>query len=258
MRRFRCLHAAVRVCRPDPRRSRAQGQGGDREGARDRPELADIDVSESEILVETDHVDEAIAKLEKVLHAHPDHPLAMTWYGDALERAGRMRDAFEWHANIVDRDPYNIALRNNFGTACMMTGQAQKAAEEFRRALEINPDFSDAHWSIALLHRLHGEIAVALDVYGKMQKGSAANGWTAVDQAYAWLEMGDAQKTVDALDRMPGAPLIESIASRSRALCLLDRCKEALRLIESYSPQPAQLNDYLAVQAATLLLERLG
>ena len=219
------------------------------------PELADIDVSESEILVETDRVDEAIAKLEKVLRVHPDHPLAMTWYGDALERAGRMRDALEWHRNIVDRDPYNLALHNNFGTAYLMTGQPLKAEEEFQRALKLNPDFSDAQWNIALAYRARGELAHALDVYEKMQKGPAVNGWTAIDQAYAWLEMGDAQTAVDLLDHAPGIPMLESLAVRSRALCLLGRCKEALRLIEAYHPQSAQLNDYLATQAGSLLLD---
>jgi len=219
------------------------------------PELADIDVSESEILVETDRVDEAIAKLEKVLRAHPDHPLAMTWYGDALERAGRMRDALEWHLNIVDRDPYNLALRNNFGTAYLMTGQPAKAEEEFQRALKLNPGFSDALWNIALLHRVHGELARALDVYEKMQKGPAVSGWTSIDQAYALLEIGDAQASVDLLDHAPGIPMIESLAVKSRALCLLGRCKEALRLIEAYHSQPAQRNDYLAAQASTLLLD---
>lgn len=70
---------------------------------------------------------------------------------NALTTAGRYVEAANKFKELVDNDPGNPSLINNYGVALFKQGNKKdEAIAQFRRALEIAPDLKDARESLAV------------------------------------------------------------------------------------------------------------
>jgi tetratricopeptide (TPR) repeat protein len=77
------------------------------------------------------------------------NPVAALPHNDlayALEHQGRLREAAQEYRRAVDLDPEFFTARHNFGSFLLQHGQPQAAFEQLRAAAELNPTLASARY----------------------------------------------------------------------------------------------------------------
>ncbi len=153
----------------------------------------------------------AISKFEDVRSEFPEvSPMALYHMGiaslrddDALEAARYFREASREDPSY---DKPAKALKGiadriyNEGNVSLRRGNYEGAAENYEKVLELNPEYSRAHFQLGFLSTRLGEYEAALKHYEKAVTvdPSFAKGWFAL--GLALQRNGDFDKAIEALD----------------------------------------------------------
>jgi protein O-mannosyl-transferase len=84
----------------------------------------------------------------------------LTWRQNDL-----YRDAFTLYGYTLEKNPQCWMAENNLGLALLQAGQPQKAIEHLQRALQIRPDYPDAHINMGVALLQIGRLQDAVDHY---------------------------------------------------------------------------------------------
>ena len=119
-------------------------------------------------LEQAGRIDDAIAAEEESARLDPKlvraHVNLIILYG----RTGDFRRASEHFQDAVALDPKHVPdAYYNFGVLLMKRGELSEAAECFRKALQLEPDYADAHNDLGYLLERQGKLAEATDEYRK-------------------------------------------------------------------------------------------
>jgi tetratricopeptide (TPR) repeat protein len=139
-----------------------------------RDELRELDRSATSLLergVELEQagrIDDAIAAEEESAQLDPKlvraHVNLIILYG----RTGDFRRASEHFQDAVALDPKHVPdAYYNFGVLLMKRGELGEAAECFGKALQLEPDYADAHNDLGYLLERQGKLGEAADEYRK-------------------------------------------------------------------------------------------
>ena len=69
-----------------------------------------------------------------------------------LERQGRMAEAAQEYRRALDLNPQNPAARYGYGLMLYHGGQLIEAVSEFQQAASLNPSFADAHFMLSVCY----------------------------------------------------------------------------------------------------------
>lgn len=92
---------------------------------------------------------EAEALLQRALDGDREVPAAWQALGLIYLDSQRFEEAMASFAQVIIREPRNSRARNYLGVAVGQLGWFDGAEAEFRRALEIDPRYADAHFNLA-------------------------------------------------------------------------------------------------------------
>ena len=95
-------------------------------------------------------MDAAIEQFAEATRVTPHVPAIKVNLANALAAAGRFGEAGNNYKQLLEKEPNNPALINNYGVALYKQGLNEAAIKQFRRALEIAPDLKDAKESLAV------------------------------------------------------------------------------------------------------------
>ncbi|MFM8433932.1 MAG: tetratricopeptide repeat protein [Planctomycetia bacterium] len=95
-------------------------------------------------------MDAAIEQFAEACRVTPHVPAIHVNLANALAAAGRFPEAAGKYKELLDREPGNPALINNYGVALYKQGKKEESIVQFRRALEIAPNLKDARESLAV------------------------------------------------------------------------------------------------------------
>jgi Flp pilus assembly protein TadD len=95
------------------------------------------------ILFRQGKLDEAIPEFEEALKRNPNHPEAHYHLGRALYVKGDYEGAKRHYLETARLDPKS-PVHNGLGAAYFRLGQTSEAIAEFKEALRLNPDDSEA------------------------------------------------------------------------------------------------------------------
>ena len=98
------------------------------------------------------------------LKEHPENAVAHNYYGEALaDLKNAPMDAAEQWRKAIELDPQLADAHNNLGIHFGHYGQPGKALDEFRKAVELDPNVADFHFNLGLA--LHNFRYVAMSKY---------------------------------------------------------------------------------------------
>jgi adenylate cyclase len=106
-------------------------------------------------------------EFKRAIQLNPSYVPAHLWHGYFLEALGQQS------ANLAERklaqelDPLNLTAGTSVGTAYFYLGQFDRAIEEQRKTLELNPGFSMALVNLGEVYEAKGMYGDAIAVYSK-------------------------------------------------------------------------------------------
>ena len=86
--------------------------------------------------------------------------------GDALAEEGRNAEAIEhYHEALQTKSKYWPGIYLNLGVALMSVNKIDESIDNFSRALQIKPDFAEAHNNMGIAFEKHGKFTEAVSHY---------------------------------------------------------------------------------------------
>lgn len=90
---------------------------------------------------------------ERAIALNPSSVLARHWYGIMLLNEGRYAEALVQHKHAQQLDPMSVIVTLNVAQDQMYLGDTGAALLEYRRGLEIDPEFVPAYAHMAMVYR---------------------------------------------------------------------------------------------------------
>lgn len=110
--------------------------------------LADLAATQ----MEQGKLDIAEENLQKALKQSPEDAHVLSQLGYLKLRRGQQDEAFDLLSRAAQKDPRNPIIQNYLGTVLVDKGQRQAAETAFRKAIQLAPEFSDAHFNLAYVY----------------------------------------------------------------------------------------------------------
>lgn len=106
-------------------------------------------------------VQAAIRELEKELELHPTHSQARLELGEWLVKIGRFESGLSHLSQVKQEEVNPVDLNYAIAKAHRGLGDPDQALAAARKCLEMDPEFSDAHYLLGQLYRETGELELS-------------------------------------------------------------------------------------------------
>ncbi|HVO63702.1 MAG TPA: tetratricopeptide repeat protein [Terriglobales bacterium] len=110
-----------------------------------------------QLLILKNRVADAKKLNEEVLKANPNDGEALVYRGQIQIREGQARDAAETLQQVLQNEPDNAVAHYHLGIAFDMLGNVSRAEGEWRNAVRLNANITDAQKALAAAEMRNGE-----------------------------------------------------------------------------------------------------
>jgi TolB-like protein/DNA-binding winged helix-turn-helix (wHTH) protein/Tfp pilus assembly protein PilF len=142
----------------------------------------------------------AESEYRRAIQLAPSYATAHHWYAENLALQGRFDEAFSEMALARQQDPLSLIMAADYGAFLYFSRQYDRAVEQLRAVLEMEPNFPRAH-VLAFAYLQEGRTAEALaDVERWRQIDDRPWTWAAL--AYGYGRSGNAAQAQAAIDKL--------------------------------------------------------
>ncbi|MEQ9247277.1 MAG: tetratricopeptide repeat protein, partial [Nitratireductor sp.] len=92
-----------------------------------------------------------------------------------LHQKGRHEQAEKRYSKVLTANPSHVGALHLMGVLAHQAGHNDKAVDWIRRALDVDPTFSDAHFNLALVYEAEGRIGEAEACYRQAVETDSEN-----------------------------------------------------------------------------------
>jgi len=146
-------------------------------------------------------------EFRRAIELNPSYATAHHWYAeDLLIRMGRQGEALAEIERARQLDPLSLQINAVQGRILSLSNQNDKAIDQGRRALDLDPGWSAGHWWIGLPYEQRRRYPEAIVEFQKAISLSAGNSTflTALGHAYAVSgQKTEAAKILQQLQKLP-------------------------------------------------------
>lgn len=107
---------------------------------------------------------ESIRCWRQILGLQPNHPIALTGLGAALQRVGRLGDARKCYEQAIECDAQNVDAHFNLGSVLQGLGSPELALASYHEALRLQPGHLPSAAGVAAILDWQGRYQEALEL----------------------------------------------------------------------------------------------
>jgi TolB-like protein/Flp pilus assembly protein TadD len=110
------------------------------------PLLGEAHTSQANLKRRSGDLEGAEVAFKRALELNPNYAPAYQWYAEMLtSMSGRTADALELSRAAVTLDPLSPIIRNDYAEVFERAGRFDDAMAQYKKAIEIDPDFAVSH-----------------------------------------------------------------------------------------------------------------
>ena len=128
--------------------------------------------------------EQADALLGRALQLEPGNSRAMHIRGLTLRLQGNPQAAVEWYERAMRLDPLSLIVNESYGSVLRDLGRFDEARAQYRKTIEMNPDFPHAYWGMGSLLWSAGDVTGAFEWFNEVIERAPAS-----DAFRAWLAL---------------------------------------------------------------------
>ncbi len=113
----------------------------------------------------------AKGRFKRAIELNPGYATAHHWYAIYLSSMGRVEEAIAEMKRAQRLDPLSLIINAATGWMFYLARQYKQAIEECRKALELDPDFTSALWTIGQAYEQQGKYEEAIAMFEKAGTG---------------------------------------------------------------------------------------
>jgi TolB-like protein/DNA-binding winged helix-turn-helix (wHTH) protein/Tfp pilus assembly protein PilF len=179
----------------------------------------------------------------RAIQLNPNYATAHHWYAECLALQGRFNEAFREIESARKLDPLSLIVAADYGAILYFSRQYDRAIEQFRAVLEMEPNFPRAHM-LVWAYAQKGQFADALaDLEAWRSPDNLA--WTWAMEAYLAGMSGDrarAKLAFEQLQRMEALQPLDSLSLAITYIGMGDNEKALARLEKAYLEHSSSLS----------------
>jgi TolB-like protein/DNA-binding winged helix-turn-helix (wHTH) protein/Flp pilus assembly protein TadD len=178
----------------------------------------------------------AEAEFRRSIELNPNYPTAHHWYAYYLAAMGRFEAAIEEINRARDLDPLSLAINADVGQILYLGRRHDEAIAACKKALEMDPNFTNAHIHLAMVYAAKGlrdaafsEMVEAQRLLGQRPETLAALRESYAVSGWSWhlqrsMLTGESSMLLRCLMLLQGGQ--GAGEERNHALGFLERCYE--------------------------------
>ncbi|MHB8521553.1 MAG: tetratricopeptide repeat protein [Limisphaerales bacterium] len=107
------------------------------------------------VQLEMGRLGEAEANLKRALAAAPNDPFNLYMQGALRYRQDKIEDALDALSRAAKLDPNKAVVQNLLGVVLIQKGLGDQAETAFRKAIQLYPEYAEAHMNLARVYAFH-------------------------------------------------------------------------------------------------------
>jgi len=136
----------------------------------------------------------------ELLHAielNPNSPTAHHWYSFYLRFQGKLDEALAESKLALELDPLSLVIGSNLGWIYYFMRQYDRAKDQFRKTMELDPEFHPAYNGLAEVLAYQGKYEEALAVLGKAGAGGKTDLYGRTLEGFMYARTGRKKEALE-------------------------------------------------------------
>jgi serine/threonine protein kinase/Tfp pilus assembly protein PilF len=134
-------------------------------------------------------------EFKRAIDLNSAYPYARQWYAELLYATGRYEESIQENRKAVALEPFTPILQVNLGLSLMFAKQLAQSEQQFRKTLDMDPNYPIAHYGYAQILILQKRFDEAVT---EMEKASQSMPESSYYRGYLGYAYAKAGKTAEA------------------------------------------------------------
>lgn len=144
----------------------------------------------------------AESEYRRAIELNPDYATAHHWYGEFLVLVGRPDEGFKELRLAQQADPLSLVINADIGKCFFFTHQQDRAIEQLRKTLEMDPDFPVARLFLAMAYNQKGMHETAIAELEKQATGPGSRAIFKAALGYIYAQSGREAEAMTILNEL--------------------------------------------------------
>lgn len=155
---------------------------------------------------------EAETAYQKAIELSPNYATAYYWYSSFLGKYPlRIQEQVELARKAAELNPRSLSMSLNLGSKYLNQGLYTLAEGQYKKVIELNPDFAPGYLRLAWLYTLHmGQFDKALPLFNKAVELDPVNHGYNISLVYLYTNLDDLEAAQIVRERMANLGASES------------------------------------------------
>jgi DNA-binding winged helix-turn-helix (wHTH) protein/tetratricopeptide (TPR) repeat protein len=102
---------------------------------------------------------------QRAIEINPNYATALAWYGEMIAWLGRPEQGFALMQRAIKLDPTSLVFNKDAAVILYLARKNDQAVAHLKKTIELDPNFAEAHFWLAMAYTQQGQYAAAIAKY---------------------------------------------------------------------------------------------